>query len=670
MTAEDRMPLAAGALLVFLVTLFVYLTTMPASITLEDAGLFQMICHEGGIGHPPGYPAFVLACQAFVNLPFFDNSVLAGNILSAVFAAAACAVVVPVVFELVFDRYLAIVAGLLYGLSLTFWSQAIIIEVYSLAALLFLACLWICLIFRRQGDQRLLPWLALLFGFSLANHWPLQLLGVPMLLAVVAPRCQYLWQFLGRPANLVKLALMFFAGLMPYLSLFQSDPAVAVFGGIETFEQFSRYVARSAYDDQFLTASWHSKWLFQTWVWQQTLIEFSFLLAPLLVLGFFRSFLELENSLVLGLVLLYLGGTSLLIMLLAFEYSDLRIAIFRPYPVIAYLAAVVWLVIGCRHLMRFLEPYARRVVNLLPVSLVLLVAMQNYQFNDRSEDGFAKRYALELLQQTPEDAVLFVTGDVGVGLLGYLHHVKGLRADVDLRSWNSLVFSNRLTSAFAPQELLDETRTAFVAASQRRVLSNAQPDFPAINRGIVFEYAEQSGFACDGSQHGYIRQLVALEHFKDELLDPHERELHFGLLLAFTRQHIGLIMAGHASEEERQTLQELQQTFAGKLATLETLLKYPQGPQAKLLLDRMAQAAAAAMPSDPSSQVAGLVDEYRGRIALLEEPDLVKAADHLRRSSQLNPAATNASRCLLSEVLSRMGKTVEAKLIETGYEPC
>ena len=159
---------------------------------------------------------------------------------------------------------------------------------------------------------------------------------------------------------------------------------------------------------------------------------------------------------------------------------------------------------------------------------------------------------------------------------------------------------------------------------------------------------------------------MALEHFKDELLDPHERELRFGLLLAFTRQHIGLIMAGHASEEERQTLQELQQTFAGKLATLETLLKYPQGPQAKLLLDRMAQAAAAAMPSDPSSQVAGLVDEYRGRIALLEEPDLVKAADHLRRSLQLNPAATNASRCLLSEVLSRMGKTVEAKLIE----PC
>ena len=103
MTAEDRMPLAAGVLLVFLVTLFVYLTTMPASITLEDAGLFQMICHEGGIGHPPGYPAFVLACQAFVNLPFFDNSVLAGNLLSAVFAAAACAVVVPVVFELVLD---------------------------------------------------------------------------------------------------------------------------------------------------------------------------------------------------------------------------------------------------------------------------------------------------------------------------------------------------------------------------------------------------------------------------------------------------------------------------------------------------------------------------------------------------------------------------------------
>jgi hypothetical protein len=58
-------------LLVFPVTLSLYLVTMPQAITLEDVGLFQMICHQGGIGHSPGYPLFILSWQAFVILPAF-----------------------------------------------------------------------------------------------------------------------------------------------------------------------------------------------------------------------------------------------------------------------------------------------------------------------------------------------------------------------------------------------------------------------------------------------------------------------------------------------------------------------------------------------------------------------------------------------------------------------
>ena len=55
-----------GSLAAFTAAFVLYLRTMPRTITLEDAGLFQMVCHIGGISHPPGYPTFTLFCQGLV----------------------------------------------------------------------------------------------------------------------------------------------------------------------------------------------------------------------------------------------------------------------------------------------------------------------------------------------------------------------------------------------------------------------------------------------------------------------------------------------------------------------------------------------------------------------------------------------------------------------------
>ena len=158
-----------GMLLVLLVTLSLYLVTMPQTITLEDAGLFQMICHKGGIGHPPGYPLFILSCQAFVNLPVFEQDVVAGNLMSALFASAACSVLLIVLRQLQVTGLLSVSLALVYGLSATFWSQAIIVEVYSLAVLLFLICLSLSLAYRDSEQVKYLLWLALVYGLACLN---------------------------------------------------------------------------------------------------------------------------------------------------------------------------------------------------------------------------------------------------------------------------------------------------------------------------------------------------------------------------------------------------------------------------------------------------------------------------------------------------------------------
>ena len=271
--------------IVFLITLTLYIFSMPTAITLEDAGLFQMVCHRGGIGHPPGYPLFVLSCQGFVALPFFGTGVFAGNLLSAIYASLTCALLVPVCIDLFKDEKLAAFTALAYGLSSTFWSQAIVIEVYSLATLLFVCCLWLCLYYRRTADTRSLYLLALVYGLALSNHWPLQLLASPALLAVVAPKWRQLISVASQPLHLLVLIALLLAGLLPYLSLLQASPEIAVFGAIETWEQFVNYVSRAPYDDQFEVAGWHDRGQYQFWVLLQTLTEFSYPLAPLVMIG-------------------------------------------------------------------------------------------------------------------------------------------------------------------------------------------------------------------------------------------------------------------------------------------------------------------------------------------------------------------------------------------------
>ena len=84
-----------AAFAVSIVLFLLYLFSMSLGITLEDAGLFQMVCHLGGLSHPPGYPLFTTFCQSFVSIPI--AKVIAGNLVSILFALCALLVLYEIV---------------------------------------------------------------------------------------------------------------------------------------------------------------------------------------------------------------------------------------------------------------------------------------------------------------------------------------------------------------------------------------------------------------------------------------------------------------------------------------------------------------------------------------------------------------------------------------------
>ncbi len=671
MNTLAKHPLLSGTCAIFVSTLVVYLMTLPRVITLEDAGLFQMICQKGGIGHPPGYPLFVLSCQAFTSLPFWPPGVFAGNLLSGIYAAAACSLLVLVTFELTRQLLPALVAGLAYGFSATFWSQAIIIEVYTLAACLFALSFWLALRFVATYQHRYLFLLSLVSGLSLANHWPLHLLSSLGILTILLADWRPLLDFLKRPLNVFVCLGLGLLGLTPYLSLFQVMPAFAVYGEIESWEQFFRYIARAAYNDQYEVAGWLDRWQFQTWVLAQTAREFHLLLLPFILIGVGLSLRQLSPGACLSLLFVYFGGTTLLILLLGFEYNYYRQAVFEPYPIVAYMAGAVWLALG----VSWSATQLSRVVDSplagpgLAIAVLALLFFGNLAENNRRDDGIAYLWAQTVWDSVPPDADFFVVGDTGVGLLGYLHHVEGQRQDLNLFSWHSLVFSNRLAPAGAPRDEVDERRRSYIEQTDRPVFSTVRPPYPYIDRGLVFERSDASGFSCEG-RHESLEILLDVYLNDAENLDGHERQLLFVTLLDATKQHLGMIMFSENPERALPMLQNLQQSLPGKLGTLGMMLRYRASADVKPFLTEMVAAAKTQLTPEAPAQISAMLEEYGGRVAMLEPAAPETALAHFRRSIDYYSVPVNPSRCRMIPILHRLGLNDEAAVLETAFGAC
>ncbi len=192
---EDReeIPFAwavvAGAA-VALVVGAVYLTTLAPTVlpygtpyTL-DSPMLQAAVPTLGIGHPTGYPTYMMLTHLFTYLPVGDVAYRV-NLASAVYGVAAVAAVYTAGL-LLGRRVVAAAAGsLAFGFSEAFWSQAVIAEVYTLNALFVALFLLLLLLWRDRRDDRILLVASSLAGLSLTHHLSSGLL-VPAGLVFVA----------------------------------------------------------------------------------------------------------------------------------------------------------------------------------------------------------------------------------------------------------------------------------------------------------------------------------------------------------------------------------------------------------------------------------------------------------------------------------------------------
>src|SRR5215207_9766122 len=179
--------LLGGAVAIFVGVLYVGTlapTVLPYSTpdTL-DSPMLQAEVSVLGIGHPTGYPTYLMLTHLFTYLPFGDHAYRV-NLASAVYAALAVLVVYLAGLRLGRRAVAAAAGALAFGLSGAFWSQAVIAEVYTFEALLVALVILFLFLWRERRDGRYRLLCAFLVGRSRTHHLTSVLL-VPATLAFV-----------------------------------------------------------------------------------------------------------------------------------------------------------------------------------------------------------------------------------------------------------------------------------------------------------------------------------------------------------------------------------------------------------------------------------------------------------------------------------------------------
>jgi 4-amino-4-deoxy-L-arabinose transferase-like glycosyltransferase len=134
--------------------------------------------------HATGYPVYLLVSRVFALLPL-GGLAYRVNLFTAVMAALALGLVYLNGRLLGGWRVAALGSALALGVCQVFWWQAVIAELYAIAAALVAGIFCLVLLWRQTGDQRLLFAAGLLGGLSLGIHLTVALAAPGILLYLV-----------------------------------------------------------------------------------------------------------------------------------------------------------------------------------------------------------------------------------------------------------------------------------------------------------------------------------------------------------------------------------------------------------------------------------------------------------------------------------------------------
>ena len=435
-----------GIALLFACVLVLYAASTPRTVMLEDDGLFITIATFASVGHPPGYPLYILLGHLASLLPL-GSVAWRVHTLSGLMGALTCACIAYLVLRRTGNRPAAYLAGAALAVSEHFWSQAIIADVYTTnTAVVFLT---LALVQEAAANRSTRLWIgaAAVYSLGLANHYPLLILSSPLFLAYAIGARR---DFYRNVPYLLPIALLPAAVLYGWMVWRSVQPLPVNFlGPIQSWGAFLTFIDRSIYGhiDQNVNAGLFDKLLYAKYFATQALLQFSIAGGIVALWGAFSQYRTGWRVGLLCETLAFAASSFLLIAMLGFNYEPLRIYTFRPYPLVAYCIFALWMGYGMHALMQGVRAWRESMLPAIYAACALVVAalgVYNGKRNYRPHDRFAEEQAQAMLDIAEKDTAFVLYADPYVGPISYLHYVEGQRPNLRLLEYHGLVFSDRI----------------------------------------------------------------------------------------------------------------------------------------------------------------------------------------------------------------------------------
>jgi hypothetical protein len=427
-----------------LFTCSVYYFSLAPTITWQhqgaDSGDLATAVAVGGVPHPSGYPTYLLLAELFSTLPLGGDVAYRLNLMSAVCAALAVALLYlaavqtlsrpirekfqPVGGEgreesvpLDLAEVSALVAALTFAFSPLFWSQAVIAEVYALNAFFVALLVWLALQVR-AGSGSCLGWLCPAMGLALGNHLAV-ILVLPLILALVWPA--YRQQSRGRRLGLILLLLAGLSvyGIIPWRAA--SQPPVN-WGGADHWQGLSWLVTGEPYHAYVFSLPWEyagARLLALVQILVQALAWWG---LPVAFWGW-RRMLRHDRILAAGSLL-----TVGLIGMYTVSYST---ADSYLYLLPALMLMSLWLAWGVLDLLRRVRAHPLRIRVAWALLVLPVVSMAlNFSVVSLHGDRTALDFAEKALDRAAPSALILVDDDRHTFALWYARYALGQRPDV------------------------------------------------------------------------------------------------------------------------------------------------------------------------------------------------------------------------------------------------
>jgi hypothetical protein len=172
------------------IAFWAYTQTLLPGVDLGDTGGFQAAVLWPEVSARQAYPLYYDLARPFVLAVSAANPARGLNLFSAIWGAAAVGLLAFLCAAVTESLLAGVAAGLLLAFSYTFWSQAIIAEVYTLHLALVLACCLALYAYATRPTRARLTAFFAVYALGFGNHLSMILLLVPFTIFIlqVTPR--------------------------------------------------------------------------------------------------------------------------------------------------------------------------------------------------------------------------------------------------------------------------------------------------------------------------------------------------------------------------------------------------------------------------------------------------------------------------------------------------